>query len=82
VRPGVVGAPSPSGREESLGGVTASANPATLSGFRHAELGNQIPDRVAMGRPATPRTALIGQLTVAREQFLDGLLNSYSNRAA
>jgi putative transposase len=62
-----------------------------LAGYRdffnqyrpHQGLGNQIPDRVATGSPAALRTALIGQrLTVAREEFLGGLLNSYSRQAA
>jgi len=48
----------------------------------HQGIGNQIPDREAAGGVEQVGRASEGELTVAREQFLGGLLNSYYRKAA
>jgi len=49
----------------------------------HQGIGNQIPARLATGSvPVLPAPLTAQRLAVVREQFLGGLLNSYSRRAA
>jgi len=48
----------------------------------HQGIDNRIPERQATGEPDQTRDLPEGKLTVEREQFLGGLLNSYYRKAA